>query len=258
MPWIKLDVNFLENPKIDALSDGAKLLHLWALCYAGRQLTDGFVPLKQVAEKTHLVTELVTALLWHEVINGYEIHDYLKHQSSRGQVKGAQETTRKRVARHRETGDVTPLLTLDVLAVEVEVEVEQKIKDIDQSKIDRESAFKTFWLMFPRKVGKFAAEKSFEKALKLATSQEIFDGVIRYSRTCGTDPKFIAHPATWLNQGRWLDITDGSGIKVAKNQSSRDFMGIETLVPPDFDPNEFRNPDKASPESIRKIRALGK
>lgn len=133
MPWIKLDVNFLEHPKIDALSCDAKLLYIWGLCYSGRQLTDGFIPAKQVSsvERQSPAAELVTALLWHVVTNGYEIHDYLEHQSSREQVKKVRESTRKRVAKHRVTGGVTPLVTPDVLALEVEVEVEDRTKDKD-------------------------------------------------------------------------------------------------------------------------------
>lgn len=68
--------------------------------------------------------------------------------------------------------------------------------------------FAAFWSRYPRKVGKLAAEKAYARARRLATAADILDGVGYYCyviRRNQCDMRYVAHPATWLNQGRWLD-----------------------------------------------------
>ena len=69
------------------------------------------------------------------------------------------------------------------------------------------SRFDEFWAAYPRKVGKIAAEKAYRKAVKLASHDEIMDGVRRYLKA---KPAYAdwCHPATWLCQGRWMDEPD--------------------------------------------------
>jgi hypothetical protein len=67
-------------------------------------------------------------------------------------------------------------------------------------------SFNEFYSNYPKKVGKLAAMKAYEKALKLVDATTLLHAAIQYSQaTRGKDPKFIPHPATWLNQGRWDD-----------------------------------------------------
>ena len=67
--------------------------------------------------------------------------------------------------------------------------------------------FEEFYAAYPRKVGKKAAEKSWDKLIKMGTNpNEIIEGAKRYAAAKrGTDQQYIAHPATWLNAGRWQD-----------------------------------------------------
>lgn len=67
--------------------------------------------------------------------------------------------------------------------------------------------FDEFWKLYPRKVGKIAAEQAFAKAIEAGTDpQAILDGALVYAfKRKGHDPQFTAHPTTWLNQGRWED-----------------------------------------------------
>jgi len=69
--------------------------------------------------------------------------------------------------------------------------------------------FDDFWSAYPRKVGKDAARRAWEKAIKSGADP---DDVIAGARAYVRDPtrrtadiKFTAHPATWLSQGRWTD-----------------------------------------------------
>ena len=66
--------------------------------------------------------------------------------------------------------------------------------------------FEAFWRTYPRRVGKGAARTKFERALKLATFEEIMAGLRRQLSYYATrEQQFIPHPATWLFQERWDD-----------------------------------------------------
>lgn len=69
--------------------------------------------------------------------------------------------------------------------------------------------FEEFYAAYPRHVGKEAARRAFVKAVKnKAKASDIVEGARRYAAAtaaAGTETRFIAHPATWLNAGRWSD-----------------------------------------------------
>ncbi|RKD68991.1 hypothetical protein BJ928_104129 [Rhizobium sp. WW_1] len=65
------------------------------------------------------------------------------------------------------------------------------------------AGFEDFWAIYPNRVGKRDAEKSFAKALSRANLPEILAGLRRY--VAKTDDRPWCNPATWLNQDRWTD-----------------------------------------------------
>lgn len=68
------------------------------------------------------------------------------------------------------------------------------------------AAFDRFWEAYPHKVGKAAAEKSFEKIAKAGkvTLAEMLTALEAYKRSKPPDREWC-NPTTWLNQARWLD-----------------------------------------------------
>lgn len=80
------------------------------------------------------------------------------------------------------------------------------------------SSFDAFWKIYPRKVGKQAAQKAFLKALKAATAEEILTGAKRYAEDPNRAASFTAHPTTWLNAGRWNDEPLPPRIKTAEER----------------------------------------
>jgi|TARA_R100000084_G_scaffold107247_1_gene66857 hypothetical protein len=64
-----------------------------------------------------------------------------------------------------------------------------------------ESNFDAFWKAYPKKVGKGAAVKAYDKALKGTPHDIIMEGLERYD----PDPGYICNPATWLNEMRYFD-----------------------------------------------------
>ena len=94
-----------------------------------------------------------------------------------------------------------------------------RIKDITNnppivppSRGKADADFDKFWREYPKKVGKGAAKKAFEKARKKASIETLVTAVRR--QKCGSqwtkdDGQYIPNPATWLNQERWEDEVDG-------------------------------------------------
>jgi Helix-turn-helix domain len=69
-------------------------------------------------------------------------------------------------------------------------------------------AFERWWATYPRKVAKEAARRAFGTILKdkRATFAQLMDGAAAYAASrAGQDPRYTAHPATWLRGGRWAD-----------------------------------------------------
>ena len=66
------------------------------------------------------------------------------------------------------------------------------------------AGFDDFWKVYPRKVAKGSAVKAWRSAIKKAPPDEITSAAGKYKWP--DDPKFIPHPATWLNAERWADV----------------------------------------------------
>lgn len=69
--------------------------------------------------------------------------------------------------------------------------------------------FDEFYSLYPRKVGKPAALKAFNKIKPTpVVYNKILEGLAKYKlhwKKQGTKLEFIPHPSTWLNQRRWED-----------------------------------------------------
>ena len=119
MTWVRIDENFAQHPKVAKAGPLGIALHVAALCYCNRHLTDGFVP-KQIActlldfsglgmrmwdgemvgggrdaEWSMVVDDLVDAGLWRPTEGGWFIHDYLDYQPSKQQVQRLKEVRSK-------------------------------------------------------------------------------------------------------------------------------------------------------------------
>ena len=109
MPWVRFDDNTSEDPKIDHLSDGAFRLWFNAICFANRNLTDGFVPWPRVPrlaphyKATHL-NQLVDAGVFHKQHDGITIHGYLRYQLSAEEINAQRERERQKKAKQRGAG----------------------------------------------------------------------------------------------------------------------------------------------------------
>ena len=65
--------------------------------------------------------------------------------------------------------------------------------------------FDEFWATYPRRQGKRLAMKAYQGAVLRASESEILVGAQRFAQDPNRSDQFTPHPATWLNQDRWLD-----------------------------------------------------
>ena len=70
------------------------------------------------------------------------------------------------------------------------------------------TSFAEWFSICPKKVGRKKALSIYQRVIAKgeATAEQLLEGMKRYARECAEkEPQFIAHPATWLNAGRWAD-----------------------------------------------------
>lgn len=69
--------------------------------------------------------------------------------------------------------------------------------------------FKTFWEIYPRRVAKMAALKSWKRKTAEYPPQHIISAAEEYAEYCDknrTEEKYILYPTTFLNQDRWKEF----------------------------------------------------
>lgn len=109
VPWAQIDDLFADHPKVRALSDAAFRVHVAAICYCNRHLTDGHLVGHDQAGLTRLttaelaaaVTELVTAEVWHRTEAGYYLHDFLDWNPTRERRLAEKAASRNRKEKER-------------------------------------------------------------------------------------------------------------------------------------------------------------
>ncbi len=104
MPWAKLDDGYLTHPKVLKAGLEGRALHIAAILYSSRELTDGEIEpgilpglgglagVKNAAKTAEL---LVGIRLFDRTESGYRIHDYLDYNPSRAAVLAEREAKRE-------------------------------------------------------------------------------------------------------------------------------------------------------------------
>lgn len=98
---LKFDDQFPIHRKVHGLTDAAFRLHVEAIFWCARNLTDGFIALDDLGSVSRYrrpegyVTELVGRGAWDVAEGGWQIHDFLIWQDSRDKVLRVREQRRK-------------------------------------------------------------------------------------------------------------------------------------------------------------------
>ena len=128
MPWVRIDDEFPDHPKVVGAGPLGIAMQVAALCYCNRHLTDGFVPRSTArrlidldefkVDPDDVIDALLRVGMWTRVDGGYQIHNYGEYQPSRVEVEAEREKTRDRAPSTAPTSvtrdvtqAVTPLLT---------------------------------------------------------------------------------------------------------------------------------------------------
>jgi hypothetical protein len=107
MTWTKLSESFADDPKLLAISRGARLLHVEGLVWSNRVGSDGHIPTAALVRITDqpdpvaAANELVGAGKWRETPTGWEIVGFLVDQPSAADVATSQQLNRERQQRWR-------------------------------------------------------------------------------------------------------------------------------------------------------------
>ncbi|MFB7798960.1 hypothetical protein [Isoptericola sp. NPDC056134] len=104
--YIRLDVGYLDNPKIaDALDESplAVLAHVASMTHSRQHRTDGKFVVARILRKVGATADDARVLLdlglWDDIGDGKaELHDYLKHQESAEQIARLSEAGKKGAA----------------------------------------------------------------------------------------------------------------------------------------------------------------
>lgn len=118
MPYLNLDDNYSDNPKVSALSNVAYRLHGSSMIYAAKWLLDGYLSPSQIRDRKGFspaaLRELVRVRLVHEPGEGcgtktcppgaeglYLLHDYWEWNKSRDWWEKKRATDAERLANWR-------------------------------------------------------------------------------------------------------------------------------------------------------------
>lgn len=242
MGWFKVDDQFHASHKLMSIPKRYRfqVAGLWAIAgsWVASQETDGFVPdyMIDVWQPTSKCIEfLVSSELWVRSPGGYTFNSWLNYNPSKADTDAKREASKLRMRAHRErtrakdankdtgqsvehqnvtlqrsndvTQNVTPQRSMSVTqGVLLSRPDPNRSADADPKNSQKGSGgFDDFWAVVPRKVGKQAARRAWEKAVKLEDPQVIVQKMREYRDDPNRVEEFTKHPSTWLNAGCWDD-----------------------------------------------------
>lgn len=106
MPWIRLDDQWMEHPKVIAAGRDARDVWLASITWCAKYMTDGFFHSNllpslavmagiDVANCQQIASTLLAVGLWDATENNYKIHDYLDYNPSKEEVKATKEARKE-------------------------------------------------------------------------------------------------------------------------------------------------------------------
>lgn len=219
MTWVRIDDQLPDHPKLARISarivPHAGWLHVCALCYCSRHLTDGFVPDGIIPRLVTFGTQQSLAALqesglWERTDGGYLLHDYLEYQPSREQVqaqRAALHSKRSDAGRKgglaRAKAQVDPSKQANAKQTRSPIPSHPKeLKDLAMKKGEEYSEdFEDFWKVFPpERGGKYDAYRAYKKRLKSRSPAELLSAAKSYARArANEDARYTKRASSWLN-----------------------------------------------------------
>ena len=106
--WIRLDVDYFDNPKALAAGRDGRDLHLASICWVGRYLTDGHIPAaaiptiaRQAGVRENAADLVANAGLWVPNGDGFYLHDFTAMNGTKAEVNVKHEQYLERQRKYR-------------------------------------------------------------------------------------------------------------------------------------------------------------
>lgn len=220
--FARLALDYFDHPKIMALSAEAIVAHLEMIVYSRKYGTDGAIPMRfamrfasAVLDELASNDESAPSIIRNDD-GSVEIYGYANMQETSDQIAERRQKRKEAGAaganarwQKNANGNANRMADRMKIACESDSKKMAETETETETYIGQKSdaLFESFWGVYPRRIAKKEAMKKFDKAVgDGADPQKIIDGAKAYSRSVeGKEQKYIAHPATWLNQGRWDD-----------------------------------------------------
>jgi hypothetical protein len=97
-----------------------------------------------------------------------------------------------------------------------------------------DAAFEDFWAAYPRKVGKLAAKREWDRLRPSPDVVKQMGEALTWQIPLWTDPSYTPHPRTWLHQGRWMDEPPAKVVAKIKPMSDVAAMILKLTGNGDF------------------------
>lgn len=207
----RFTLDFADSHKIFPLSDAAFRCLVEATLLSRRMKSDGFIanalalakwgasPLLELATNDPVNPSLI------EVENGYMIHDFAQHQSTKAEIDGL-------IERRKAAGQKGGLARAKALAVAKPKQKPSKTYPETETETIKESkreavpdTFESFWNAYPKRRDKGHARTAYVKALDKTDADTILRGAEMYRDDPTRADKFTKNAATWLNGECWSD-----------------------------------------------------
>jgi len=220
--WIAVDHTTPAKPEIISLSMNLGIskresvglmvqVWIWAdqNTYDGTTSCNGVSVTKALLDATFDVTGLGDAL---ELVGWLTVDDadliaFPHFGDHNGKTAKTRKQVNRRVAKHRNTSkNTTKAKTAKACNAATVTKALPQEQEQEQEQEQTNTSFVHFYEAFKNKKAPKRAESAFKKAVKAgADSKFIIEMAGKYHQACQSSGTIQAHPATWLNDGRWED-----------------------------------------------------
>jgi hypothetical protein len=230
MKWFRLWTDILDDPKMSRLSDDEYRAFTYLLAMAAAEEKEGHIPYdaSDISWRIRLPLDLIKRsldkLLSLEIIgpngNGWKFIHWEKRQfkSDDRSEYFRDWYQKKRASKHSNVESNVVLNNVEQIQNRTE-----QIQNIHQNRASFDALFTSFWMSYPKKIGKQAAQKAFQKVKSPKATLAKILASLEWQKTSDQwtkdDGKYIPNPATYLNQGRWEDEPYGNKADGGKHDN---------------------------------------
>jgi len=221
--YVKLEVDYPDNPRMIAAGEKAELLYIRALCLAKRTLSDGVIDARQIprfglAGWKARADKLVEVGLWEATEQGFLIIGWADRHAAAEEIRqlseqrseaGRRGGIRSGASRRGKQDGSKVLRSCLNTETETETETETKsIRDPEPGHVDVPDDFPEFWNLYPKrndkKLGKATTGRLWSK-LSHGDRAVALSAVTNYAEACDTALTISKDPERWLRGRCWVD-----------------------------------------------------